>query len=116
MTDHAHAHDHDSIAHPLPMTILTGVFLALMVLTVLTVAVTYVDLGPLNIWVALGIAVVKAGLVALYFMHLRYDAPFNGLILLCSFLFLAIFIGAAIGDSGEYQKQYVAPPIVQQTN
>ena len=52
-----------------------------MVLTVATVGVTYVDMGRFNLVVALGVAAVKASLVGLYFMHLRYDSPFNGFVL-----------------------------------
>jgi len=98
------AHDeHGGGHHAMPLWILGAVFAALMALTVLTVAVTFVDLGKLNIWVALLIAAVKAGIVAMYFMHLRYDAPFNGVILLASFLFVAIFIAITLTDSNAYQ-------------
>ena len=98
------AHDeHEGGHHAMPLWILGAVFVALLVLTVLTVAVTYVDLGKLNIWVALLIAVVKGGLVAMYFMHLRYDAPFNGVILITSLLFVALFIAITLTDSSAYQ-------------
>ncbi len=105
----AHAHDDHGIGHITPVGLLVGVFTALIVLTVLTVAVTYVDLGAANIWIALGVAVAKASLVALYFMHLRYDSPFNGLILVCAFLFLAIFIGISLMDTAEYQPNLKPP-------
>lgn len=114
MTD-AHAtdaHDH-GIGHITPVSLLVGVFALLIFFTVLTVAVTYVDLGPANIWIALGVAVVKAALVGLYFMHLRYDSPFNGLILVCAFMFLAFFIGVSLMDTGEYQPNLTPPPSVR---
>jgi cytochrome c oxidase subunit 4 len=95
--------------HAVPLRLLVGVYAALLVLTVLTVAVTRVDLGPLNIWMALFIAVIKGGLVALYFMHLRWDSPFNGMILIAALLFVAIFIGIAVLDSREYQVNYEWP-------
>jgi cytochrome c oxidase subunit IV len=102
--------DHDqAIGHISPIGVLIGVFALLIFFTVLTVAVTYVDLGPANIWIALGVAVVKGALVGLYFMHLRYDSPFNGLILVTAFLFLAVFIGIALMDTGEYQSN-IGPP------
>ena len=110
--DHDHDHDH-GIGHITPVSLLLGVFALLMVFTVLTVAVTYVDLGPANIWIALGVAVVKAGLVGLYFMHLRYDSPFNALILVSAFLFLAVFIGISLMDTGEYQPNLAAPSTVR---
>ena len=56
--------------------------------TVATVAATWVDLGGWNLWIALGIATVKASLVALYFMHLRYDNPFYALIFVTALVFL----------------------------
>jgi len=109
----AQHHEEHSIAHPVPLWLLFAVFGALLVLTVITVAVASFDFGDLNIWVALGIAVIKVGLVALFFMHLRWDAPFNGVIMICSFLFVALFIGITILDSHEYAPNYVPPaPIV----
>ena len=105
----AHTNDDHGIGHVSPIWMLLGVFALLIFFTVLTVAVTYVDLGPANIWIALGVAVVKGALVGLYFMHLRYDSPFNSLILVSAFLFLALFIGIALMDTGEYQ-QNIGPP------
>jgi cytochrome c oxidase subunit IV len=101
-----HAQGH---THVVPPKILFGTFAALLVLTVLTVAVTLVDLGPLNIWIALLVAVVKAALVALYFMHLRWDAPFNALILVSALFFVAIMIGTTILDTKEYKPNYDPP-------
>lgn len=108
--DNAHSAYH---AHVVPPRILIGVFTALMVLTFVTVAATWVNLGPANIWLALGIAVVKAGLVAMYFMHLRWDSPFNGIILISAMFFVALFIGIAILDSREYAPNYNPPGTIQ---
>lgn len=99
---------HGSV-HVVSPAVLLGVFGALLVLTVLTVAVTWVDLGAFNIWLALGIAVTKAALVTLYFMHLRYDSPFYGVILVGALLFVALFIGAAMMDSSHYNVNYQPP-------
>lgn len=105
-----HAHDeHDAIAHPVPLSTLLGVFAALLVLTFLTVAVTWVNLGPANIWIALLIAVAKAALVALYFMHLRWDSPFNMIALLSALLFVAVMLGIIILDTKEYQPEFEPP-------
>ena len=95
--------------HVVPPKVLLGVYAGLLVLTVLTVAVTGINLGKFNIWLALGVAVAKAALVALYFMHLRWDAPINGIILIVSLVFVAIFIGIAVMDSNEYRANYEAP-------
>lgn len=98
-----------AVAHPVPWLTLLVVFLILLGLTAATVGVTYFDFGSLNIWVALLIAVAKAGLVAMYFMHLRWDSPFNGIILITALLFVAIFIGIAVLDSKEYQVNFEPP-------
>ena len=94
---------HAKLAHVMPVWMLLAVFFALMALTLLTVAATWVDLGGWNLAVAMGIATVKASLVALYFMHLRYDHPFNGLLFVVALAFLATFIGLTLLDTLEYQ-------------
>ena len=71
---------HEQTAHVVPWAVLAGVFVALLVLTYITVAVTSFDLGSLNLWIALGVATIKGALVVLYFMHLRYDSPFNSIV------------------------------------
>ncbi|HEY4363935.1 MAG TPA: cytochrome C oxidase subunit IV family protein [Bryobacteraceae bacterium] len=65
---------------------------ALIVLTAITVGAAYVDLGAGNVVVALVIATIKATLVALFFMHLKWDKPVNGIIAMAGFLFLGIFL------------------------
>src|SRR3981081_2324170 len=73
MSEHAadpHAEPHD---HVVPVVTYVLVFLALMVGTAVTVAASYVDLGIWNTPVAMLIAVTKASLVVLFFMHLKYS-------------------------------------------
>jgi cytochrome c oxidase subunit 4 len=65
---------------------------ALLVLTGITIGAAYIDLGSGNVVVALAIATIKASLVALFFMHLRWDKPVNGIIAMAGFLFLGIFL------------------------
>ena len=97
------ANQHAALAHVVPIPVLLAVFAMLMVLTVATVSATWVDLGGANLWIAMGVAVVKAALVALYFMHLRYDHPFNALIFTAALVFLALFISLTMLDTLEYQ-------------
>ena len=98
------SHSHDEIAHVTPVRLLIGVWGALMVLTIITVAVTTVDFGPrINLVVAMAIATVKAGLVVTYFMHLRWDRPFNTLVFLGSLLFVSLFISMTLFDKSEYE-------------
>lgn len=101
--DPASAHDEHEIAHIMPLPVLLGVFATLMALTFLTVAATWVNLGWFNLPIAMGIATVKATLVALYFMHLRYDQPINGLAFLTALVFVAVFILITLLDSFQYQ-------------
>ena len=101
-----------SQTHVVSPKLLLGVFAVLLVLTGLTVGVTEIDLGPFNIWLALGVAVAKASLVALFFMHLRWDSLFNGIILIIALVFVAIFIGITVLDSREYQVNYAPPAVV----
>jgi cytochrome c oxidase subunit 4 len=95
-------HGDHGLAHVMPVRLLVGVFLVLMVLTVITVSVTAFDFGELNLWVAMIIATIKACLVALYFMHLRYDSPFNGFIFVCAMAFLGLFLIICMLDAIQY--------------
>ena len=101
--------DHEAHVHVMPPRVLLTTWIALLILTFLTVAATYVDLGTANIWIALLIATAKATIVALYFMHLRYDSPFHGLVLAAALLFVAVFIGVALLDTAEYQPDFDVP-------
>jgi cytochrome c oxidase subunit 4 len=90
--------------HVVSVKLLTIIFVILMVLTAVTYAVTAVDLGYQgNLLVAIAIAVVKAFLVCLYFMHLRWDNPFNAICLLTAVLFVGLFIVIASLDTGQYK-------------
>ncbi|MFA5516759.1 MAG: cytochrome C oxidase subunit IV family protein [Desulfuromonadales bacterium] len=84
--------------HIVPYRTFVFVWLALLVLTGATVAVSRVHLGALNVWVALGIASVKAGLVIFIFMHLQYEKPILKFFLFIALVVLAIFIGLTFTD------------------
>ncbi len=102
MSDHGKETEHHGVGHVVPVRILVVTGVGLLVLTVITVAAAQFDFGKANVWVALGIAVLKASLVCLFFMHLRWDRPFNGLVLIISFAFVALFIAFALTDTHEY--------------
>ena len=74
------------------------VFAALMVLTALTVGVAFVDLGVFNDIVAMTIAVIKAVLVVLIFMHVWHSSRMTKLSIVAGFLWLAILIGLTLTD------------------
>ena len=100
-SDHAHADDHDNgevHAHVNSPLFMIAIFAALIVLTVLTVAVSYVDLGAANTFVAILVATIKASLVATFFMHLKGDKALHSIIFIGAFVFLAIFIGLSNDD------------------
>src|SRR5580692_205313 len=104
-TEHAHAeHDHPDDGrvhvHIATARFYWGIFGALVVLTLLTVKVSYYDFGSANILIALLIATMKAGLVATFFMHLRHDSLFNTLAFISAFLFLSVFIMLTNDDLG----------------
>lgn len=74
------------------------VFGALMVLTLATWLVAQVDLGWANDVLALGIAVTKATLVLLFFMHVRQSSRMTALTAVAGFFWLAILFGLTIVD------------------
>ena len=109
MADHQ---DH-GFAHPVPVSLLLKVFFALIALTILTVITAGQLPRPFGIWVAMGIATVKAALVVLFFMHMWWEKPFNIVAFLSSLLFVTLFIGLTLMDTGHYQDnidQYPREP------
>lgn len=82
-------HEHHSHGGPVHYTVN---LVALLILTAITVGASFIDFGPANIAIALAIATVKATLVALIFMHLKWDKPTNAIIAVSGFLFLGIFL------------------------
>jgi cytochrome c oxidase subunit 4 len=74
------------------------VFATLLTLTLLTVGIAYLDLGPLNNIAALGIAVGKTLLVILYFMHVRYSSRLTWLFIGAGFFWLALLISGTLSD------------------
>jgi cytochrome c oxidase subunit IV len=104
---HGHDDGHPLVGHLVPLSTLFATAGALLVLTVVTVAVRYVDLGEFNIWIAVGVAAVKAILVCLYFMHLRWDRPFNQLTMVGSVVFVALLMAFAMMDDGQNQSMMI---------
>lgn len=84
--------------HIVSPKIYLAVFLALLVFTATTVAVAFVDLGVFNNLVALGIASVKALLVILYFMHVRYSSKLTWVFVVSGFFWLGILLAFTLSD------------------
>ena len=85
-------------AHIVPTRVYFAIYTILLTLTATTVAVAFVDIGPLNNVVALTIAVSKALLVILYFMHVRYGTRLTWLVVSAGFVWLLILIGFTLSD------------------
>ena len=75
--------------HIVPYRVYFFVLVALIALTLLSIAITGIDLGSLTVAGALAFAVVKSYLVLTYFMHLKYDKPY--IVTMVIFVF-AIFV------------------------
>ena len=84
--------------HISPKKTYYAIFGSLMVLTAVTVAVAFVNLGGLNFPVALAIAILKATLVILFFMHGKYSSQMTKLICGTAFFFLIVLFGLTLSD------------------
>jgi cytochrome c oxidase subunit IV len=107
--DQAHGHDehHDDhgISHVASIKNLLTTWIALMILTVVTVGATRFDFGSgANLAIAMAIAVVKATLVCLFFMHLKYDKLFHTVLIVGAVVTAALFVGYTLLDSNQYQN------------
>jgi cytochrome c oxidase subunit 4 len=85
-------------AHVVPVRNYLLVFLSLLVLSFATVAASRFDFGAGNTIVALAIAVLKASLVVLFFMHVKYSSRLIQLMVAAAFLWLALLISGALSD------------------
>jgi len=84
--------------HIVPVRVYYVIFGILALCTYLTWQIAYFDLGPLNTIAAIVIAVFKATLVVLFFMHVRYSSRLTWAVVVGSLLWLAILLGLTLGD------------------
>ena len=106
-----HHDDHHGIAHTASIKVLVGTGGTLLLLTIVTVLATKIDLGSsLNLAVAMVIAVIKATLVVLFFMHLKYDKIFHSVVFLSAILAASLFVGFTLMDTGQYQHTNIWDP------
>ncbi|HEV2381526.1 MAG TPA: cytochrome C oxidase subunit IV family protein [Terriglobia bacterium] len=103
--------------HPKKFYVFT--FLSLIVLTAVTTGVAFIDLGYFNTVVALVIAVCKATLVVLFFMHLKEQTGLTRIVILVALLWLTVLIGITASDvftrrwlpsNGSWERSAVAQP------
>lgn len=74
------------------------IYVVLMLLLGATVGITYLDVGPFNLIIALGIAVVKALLVTLYFMHVRQSSRLTWIVAASAYVWLGILFVLGLSD------------------
>jgi len=87
------------MSHPVvPIKVYVGIFLALITLTVTTVLVSKLELGEFNFVVAIIIAVIKATLVILFFMHVKQASTLTKLFVVAGFFWMAILFTFTLSD------------------
>ena len=96
--DHADHIGHAPAHHRASLFAYFAVFFALMIFTVVTVAASRVDLGAFNTAVALAIAVIKATIVILWFMHVIHSPRMTWIVVISSFLWLAVLFVLMFAD------------------
>jgi cytochrome c oxidase subunit 4 len=84
--------------HIVPVRIYLTIFAVLLVMTAATTAISSVDLGPWNSVVALGIAVFKATLVVLFFMHAKYSSRLTHMVILAGLFWIALLLLVTFSD------------------
>jgi cytochrome c oxidase subunit 4 len=98
---HSDPTQYDGLGHHIAsLQTYIAVFGSLLFFTALTYAVSFADLGPFALLIAMMVAGVKAFLVATFFMHLKYDEKFNVLVFISSLFFIAVFFGFTLMDLG----------------
>ena len=107
-----HHDDHHGIAHVATVKTLLATGLSLLFLTIVTVVSSKIDFGgaSINLAIAMVIAVTKATLVILFFMHLRYDRLFHSVVFVSALLAACLFVGFTLMDSGQYQDTNIWNP------
>ncbi len=97
MSTHAGTSGH-APHHISPVSLYLRIWIGLMILTAITVFVYNFDFGPLNIVVAMTVATIKASLVVLFFMHLKYDKPFHAVAFGIGIVFFGLLLGLTLLD------------------
>jgi cytochrome c oxidase subunit 4 len=95
MTTSAHSQEH---GHVLPVRTYFAVYVALLVLLFATVAAAFINVEPFNFALTMVIAVAKAVLILLIFMHVRYSEPLVWVFSTAAFLWLALLIALSLND------------------
>jgi len=106
-----HDDHHHGISHVASIKVLIGTGGTLLFLTVVTVLATRIDFGAnINLAIAMAIAVIKATLVVLFFMHLKYDKLFHSVVFVSAILAASLFVGFTLMDTNQYQQTNIWHP------
>lgn len=97
-THETETRDNAAPEHIVPIKTYAIVCATLLVLTFATYSIAYVNLGPLNIVVAIGIACIKATLVVLFFMHAAYAPRRTRMVILAALFWMMLLIGLSLAD------------------
>jgi cytochrome c oxidase subunit 4 len=110
-TEHHDDHGH-GLAHVAAIKVLLATGGTLLFLTLVTVISSKIDFGgsTINLAIAMVIAVTKATLVVLFFMHLRYDRLFHSVVFVSAILAASLFVGFTLMDTGQYQHTNIWDP------
>ena len=81
-----------------PTKVYYRVALALLALFIMTVVASFIHFGALNVYIAVTIAVIKATLVVLYFMHVRYHTKLTWIFASAGFIWLIILFALTLSD------------------
>ena len=84
--------------HVIASSVYVGIWAVLMVLTAVTVFASFIELGDLNIVLALVIATIKATLVVLFFMHLYYSSKLTKVTMIAAIFFLFLLLALSMTD------------------
>ena len=95
MSEHSHSEEHHVTGYKTYFI----VWVLLMILTATTVYVSYLDFGTFNIVIAMIVASIKASVVALFFMHLKFEDTFTWLFAIFPLLLLFLLIGLTMIDT-----------------
>ena len=90
--------DNPEFPHIISFKTLIGILVLLLILTSLTVGISMIDLGKLNVWAALIIAAIKSSLVILFFMHVKFESMAIKIYFISTICFVAILIGFIFWD------------------
>src|SRR5690349_8686823 len=111
-TDSGHDDHGHGLAHTAAIKVLLATGGTLLFLTIVTVISSKIDFGgaSINLAVAMVIAVTKATLVILFFMHLRYDKLFHSVVFVSALLAASLFVGFTLMDTSQYQQTNIWNP------